>query len=98
MNTSRATIDFESRSACSLRKCGAWKYSLDPSTEILCLGYRLPSCPERRVELWHPAFPHLNIPESDDSDALYELLERISDGGLVVAHNAWFERSLWRSE
>src|ERR1035437_4844181 len=95
MNTPRATIDFESRSACSLRKCGAWRYSIDPSTEILCLGYRMPSWPEGRVELWHPAFPHLNIPESNDSEALYELLEWISDGGLVEAHNAWFERSLW---
>src|ERR1035437_7603074 len=55
----------------------------------------MPSWPEGRVELWHPAFPHLNIPESDDSEALYELLEWISDGGLVEAHNAWFERSLW---
>ena len=93
----RATIDFESRSACSLRKCGAWKYSLDSTTEVLCLGYRLPSWDEGRVELWHPAFPHLDIPESDDSEALYELLEWISNGQLVEAHNCWFERSLWRN-
>src|ERR1035437_8579324 len=98
MNAPRATIDFESRSACSLRKCGAWRYSIDPSTEILCLGYRLPSWPEGRVELWHPAFPHLNIPESNDSEALYELLEWISDGGLVEAHNCWFERAMWRNK
>src|ERR1035437_8485880 len=93
----RATIDFESRSACSLRKCGAWKYSLDSTTEVLCLGYRLPSWDEGRVELWLPAFPHLDIPESDDSEALYELLEWISNGQLVEAHNCWFERSLWRN-
>src|ERR1035437_8335642 len=93
----RATIDFESRSACSLRKCGAWKYSLDSTTEVLCLGYRLPSWDEGRVELWHPAFPHLNISESDDSEALYELLEWISNGQLVEAHNCWFERAMWRN-
>src|ERR1039457_6517398 len=97
MNAPRLVIDFESRSACSLRKCGAWKYSCDPSTEILCLGYRLPSWPEGRVELWHPAFPHLDIPESNASEALYELLEWISAGGLVEAHNAWFERCLWKN-
>src|ERR1035437_6001317 len=97
MNVSRLTIDFESRSACSLRKCGAWRYSIDPSTEILCLGYRLPYWDEGQVDLWHPAFPHLGIPESNDSEALYELLEWISEGGLVEAHNAWFERSLWRN-
>src|ERR1035437_3628929 len=95
MNAPRVTLDFESRSACSLRKCGAWRYSIDKTTEVLCLGYRLPYWDEGRVELWHPAFSHLNIPESNDSEALYELLEWISDGGLVEAHNAWFERSLW---
>lgn len=30
--------DFESRSECDLRATGAWKYALDPTTEILCLG------------------------------------------------------------
>src|ERR1035437_4448979 len=97
MNAPRATIDFESRSSISLRKHGAWRYSIDPSTEVLCLGYRLPSWEEGRVELWHPAFPSLGIPESNDSEALYELLEWISTGALVEAHNAWFERSLWRN-
>ena len=97
MNAPRATIDFESRSSISLRKHGAWRYSINASTEVLCLGYRLPSWPEGRVELWHPAFPHLGIPESDDSEALYELLEWISEGGLVEAHNCFFERALWRN-
>src|ERR1035437_2076189 len=97
MNAPRATIDFESRSSISLRKHGAWRYSIDPTTEVLCLGYRLPYWDEGRIELWHPAFPHLEIPESDDSEALYELLEWISAGGLVEAHNAWFERCLWRN-
>ncbi len=97
MNTLRATIDFETRSACSLRKSGAWRYSLDATTEVLCLGYRLPYWDAGRVELWHAAFPHLGIEESNDYESLVELLEWIDAGELVEAHNAWFERSIWRN-
>jgi DNA polymerase len=91
----RATIDFETRSTCDLRKCGSWKYSLDPSTEVLCLVFRLPYWDEGVTGLWHPAFPHLGIEEGEDWEMMYELLEWIADGGLVEAHSAWFERSIW---
>lgn len=90
-----AELDFETRSACSLRKCGSWRYSLDPSTEILCMVWRLPHWPEGETALWHPAFPHLGIDEGDDWEQLYELLDWIDEGGLVEAHNAWFERGIW---
>lgn len=66
-NRPRATIDFESRSACSIRNCGTWRYSFDPTTEVLCLAFRLPYWEEGRTALWHPAFPHLGI-EEDVSD------------------------------
>lgn len=89
----RATIDFESRSACSLRKSGSWRYSLDPTTEVLCLGFRLPYWEKSDTELWHPAFPQLGIPES--AERLEELFYWILDGGLVEAHNAFFERAIW---
>jgi DNA polymerase len=95
MNTPKATIDFESRSACSLRACGSWRYSLHPTTEVLCLAFRLPHWDAGRTGLWHPAFPHLGIPESPFDADLAELLDWIADGGLVEAHNAWFERGIW---
>src|ERR1035437_9559390 len=95
MNAPTAVCDFESRSACSLKRCGAWKYSCDSTTEILCMGYRLPWWDEGRVELWHPAFPQLGISESDDSEALSELVDWIVEGGLVTCHSCFFERSLW---
>lgn len=95
MNTPKATIDFETRSACDLRACGAWKYSIDPTTEILCLGYHLPHWSNKKVALWHPPFLHLGIVESQDGNTLLELIEWIKIGGLVEAHNAWFERSIW---
>lgn len=96
-NTSRATIDFETRSLCSLKKSGSWRYSLDPSTEVLCLAWRLPYWDEGRTGLWHPAFPHLDIEESQgsDTDDLIELWKWVDGKNLVEAHNAWFERGIW---
>lgn len=96
-NPPRAIIDFESRSTCSLRACGSWKYSLDPTTEVLCLAFRLPYWERGRTGLWHPAFPHLGIQESSgtDLDDLTELFRWVMQGKLVEAHGAWFERGIW---
>jgi DNA polymerase bacteriophage-type len=95
MNADTATIDFETRSACSIRNCGSWRYSLDPTTEVLCMAFHLPYWDEGVVALWHPAFPHLSIPEADCHDELIELMEWIDAGYLIEAHNAWFERGIW---
>lgn len=95
--TPRATIDFESRSACSIRNCGSWRYSLDPSTDPLCLAYRLPYWPKGRTGLWYPAFPQFDIEEGESFDDLVELFDWIHEGGLVEAHNAWFERGIWNN-
>lgn len=89
-----ATIDFETRSACNLRQQGAWKYSLDPSTQILCLAYRLPDWPLADIEVWHPAFPAIPIAERIDSQ-LPALLQWIEDGHPLEAHNVWFEYCIW---
>jgi DNA polymerase len=62
----RATIDFETRSACNLRKHGTWRYSIHPSTDILCLVIRLPHWPEGHTALWHPAMPALGLEEYID--------------------------------
>lgn len=93
--TPRATVDFETRSACSLRNSGVWRYSLHPTTQVLCLAYRLPYWEAGRTELWHPAFPILGIQESERGDDLEELFTWIDEGGLVEAHNVWFEYSIW---
>lgn len=93
----RATIDFETRSAVSLRNSGTWKYSIDPSTDILCLAFRLPTWEEGRVALWHPEFKSLGIAEADCYDEILELLNWITSGGLVEAHNAWFEYCIWKN-
>ena len=93
-NPPKATIDFETRSACSLKDCGSWRYSLDPTTQVMCLAFRMPYWEEGRTALWHPAFPHLGVEEADCPE-LEELFKWIADGNLVEAHNAWFERGVW---
>ena len=35
------TLDFETRSAADIKRCGSWKYLSDPSTEVMCLAYSL---------------------------------------------------------
>lgn len=97
MRTPRATIDFETRSACSIKNCGSWRYSLDSSTQPLCLAYRLPHWEVGRTGLWHPAFRHLGMPESRDYDTFIELMEWVQAGEPIEAHNAWFERGIWQN-
>ena len=52
-------IDFETRSRCNLLTAGAYNYSLDASTEVLCMSYafdddgtRAEKRSERTVAIW----------------------------------------------
>ena len=79
------TMDFETRSACKLKECGTYIYSIHPSTEIMCLAWAYDD--EEDVYIWHPGMPerwHLD-----------ELLRRVASGEIVEAHNAMFERCIW---
>jgi DNA polymerase len=91
-NAPKATIDFETRSAVDIMDEGAWKYSAHPTTEVMCLAVQLPHW-EKPV-LWHPAYPHLGIEESNRW-VLDHLFLYIARGGLVEAHNVFFERAIW---
>lgn len=44
-------LDFETRSACDIKKCGADVYARHPSTDILCMGYAFD---DGNVRLWLP--------------------------------------------
>lgn len=63
-NPPKVTIDFETRSACSIKDCGSWRYSLDPTTQVMC---RFPSTilGEGWTALWHPGVSHLGLDEVD---------------------------------
>lgn len=91
----RATIDFETRSACDIKRCGSWIYSLHPSTEVMCLAIMLPGWHE--AELWHPAYPYLGIEEEgrEHLQALFDYLAKADS--LVEAHNAFFEVGIWEN-
>ncbi len=92
-----ATIDFETRSAKMLGSktgVGPYRYSRDPSTQILCLAWSYGD-PDQ-VFLWHPAFPNADLPERGRED-LERLFEWIRAGKLVEAHNVFFERCVWNN-
>lgn len=91
-NDPKATIDFETRSAADITKVGAWKYSQHESTQVMCLAVQLPHWD--RPYLWHPAYPHLGIAE-ENRWVLDHLFVYLAMGGLIEAHNAFFERAIW---
>ena len=85
------THDFETKSACSLLKHGAWVYSEHPTTEAMCLTYNLPWEGDR-WRLWHMAHPQHLISESPPPD---DLFRAVADGCLMEAHNSFFEYGIW---
>jgi DNA polymerase len=80
--TSPIFIDFETRSCVDLRKTGAWRYAEDPTTDVLCLCWGLDHGP---IRTWYPGQP---IP--------LEIAVAAAVGGKFVAHNAEFERAIWK--
>lgn len=80
--TTCLSADFETRSVVDLRKCGAYIYAESPTTEILVLAYAFD---EEEPELWVPGD---TVPE--------RLAEYVRDGLPLRAHNAMFERLIWK--
>lgn len=85
------TMDFETRSECPIT-LGAARYSEDPSTEVkmLCWAYQ-----DEPVQDWlSPVLKPYGIIPSKPPQRLFDL---IAAGALVEAHNAFFERMIWRN-
>jgi DNA polymerase len=79
----RLVIDKETFSPFDLRKVGVWKYSRHPATDVRCVAYAIDDQP---VQIWVPGNP---LPA--------DLLAAIADPDCtIVAHNANFERCVWR--
>ena len=81
----RVYIDFESRSQCDIWTTGAYRYAEDPSTEVLCLAWAIDNSPIQGVIGKHGLLTAL--------DTLNTL---IRSGAEFHAHNAFFERSMWK--
>ena len=77
-------IDFETESAIDLKKAGAWRYSEDFSTGVVCLGYNIDGLSN---ELWVPGTP---VPAS-----LWRCI--LDPGCLFYAFNCGFEKPIWRN-
>lgn len=79
-----ASLDFETRSTVELKKSGVHRYAESATTQPWCFYWRIDA---GQPQLWTPGSP----------DPV-ELLEYINNGGVVVAHNAIFERTIWNSK
>lgn len=75
--------DFETRSACDLKRAGAIKYSMHPTTTALCLAY---AWDDEDPYIWWPELP---FPEA--------LANYVRNGGTFEAHNSGFELAVWNN-
>lgn len=79
------TIDFETRSEASLTNVGAYMYSLHPSTEVLCLAYKIPG---QGAKLWARL-------DKGPPQGLFEAMEDEFEDFFIEAHNSFFELCIW---
>jgi DNA polymerase len=77
----RILIDFETYSEVDIRKSGSWAYAEHPSTEILCMAYKIG---EDSTQLWTPPMPFPDL-----------LKFAIHEDIPFEAHNVQFERAIW---
>ncbi len=78
----RLNLDFETFSKADIKVVGAHRYAMDPSTEVICLGYAFE---DEEPELWIAGDP---MPE--------ELFYCIERGDLAYAWNTTFEYVIWK--
>src|SRR5690349_9706025 len=84
-------LDYETRSEADLKRVGAWEYSVHPTTQILCVGWKLGTREElrtKKAQVWSPAFP------SPYGELVSALLDPTV---IIVAHNAYFEQVITRN-
>lgn len=74
--------DFETKSTVDLKVHGAYVYAQSLETDVHCMAYAFDDEP---VQLWAPGQP---IPEDVENHIMF--------GGVMVAHNAAFERCIFQ--
>lgn len=81
-------LDFETRSELDVTEVGAYKYSRHPSTEVLCMAYKIDDKP---VDLWIPGFSR------SENQLPFAIQAHLAPGmkGKLEAHNANFEINIW---
>lgn len=84
------TIDYETRSPIDIKKCGAYAYAASKYTEPMMLAVK---CDEDDARMWI-AERFRNLMDTEVSDDELEYL--INSAEVLIAHNAFFERSITR--
>lgn len=79
----RLTIDFETRSACDIKRHGAWVYSEHPTTEVLCMAWKTNE--SSKAHIWHPG---------QLTSFFSTIFPRATE---IEAHNAGFEYAIWQN-
>lgn len=74
--------DFETGSACDLRRAGVHRYAEHPSTRVWCMSWWFAGT--HQMNRWWPGAPDPT-----------PLLDHIARGGMMGVHNAIFERTIW---
>jgi len=91
----KVTFDFETRSLCDLKKSGAYKYSLHPSTEPTCMAFKIFD----NDNVFFFDFESINLlwksPRNEKIKKIWA--ECIKENYLFSAHNAFFERCIYEN-
>lgn len=92
----KLTIDFETRSAADLGKCGAAAYAEHPSTEVTCLAVKLHG--QEPVIWFSPDFRFPNCPAWAALPVIdnITLRQMIAEADIIEAHNMYFEFNIWK--
>src|SRR5580698_6412548 len=75
-------IDLETRSAVNLKTAGLYVYAADKTTDVWVASYAID---DEEVKRWAPGQP---VPQ--------DIVDAVRHGWLIYAHNAQFERDVWR--
>lgn len=78
----RLHIDFEARSEIDIKKAGAWKYAMHPSTEVMCMAFAYED---------DEGPPRIVLPKDFHVMGTIPFPKDI----IIVAHNAHFEYAVW---
>lgn len=96
MAVTKVHLDFETRSACDLKKAGAYVYSMHPTTEVICMSYKIGNGITKNIPMI------LLSEENKQLDNLFyvtestDLLSAIKNPDVIfVAHNAFFEQVIY---
>ena len=89
-------LDFETFSECDLKKTSSYEYSLHPSTEILCVSYRLGTRSNLRKAKVKTYAPKRPWNEHRDDLRTYGQLKSylLNEEIIIIAHNSMFEQSI----